>query len=301
MAGAMMGGGMFGALLGGGGDDLLGSSSSGIASGDYSITADPRLNCLIVKASPGDMMMIEQLLTVIDQVESPFSIETRGQVAMIPVVTQDVTQVLNMIKGLYGDRIEGVGGASSRGGGGGGQPDPAAIIEALRGGGRGGRGGGGGGSSSSLAEAKISLSADTKTNMLLVIAQPAQIQELRNLVALLDEAGAAEEEGLGYATLDGVISGTVFQSSIARIMGPSVQANVTAAGSTTTAAAPEATSGGGGSSDDAATQARRAAFFEAMRSRGGFGGGGGGAPGGGGDRGGRGGGGDRGGRGGGGR
>ncbi|MCR9295189.1 MAG: hypothetical protein NXI32_20920, partial [bacterium] len=43
-----LGGGMFGAMLGGGGgSDLLGSSS-GLASGDYTITADPRLNALVI-------------------------------------------------------------------------------------------------------------------------------------------------------------------------------------------------------------------------------------------------------------
>ncbi len=148
LAGGVMGGGMFGALLGGGGggsgSSVL-SSSTGMASGDYTITADPRLNCLIINASPQDMALCEELLKVIDQVESPESIETKGQVALIPVITQDVSQVLSTLKTLYADRIEGA--AAAGGGGGNRQPDPREFIEALRGGGGGGRGGRGGASS----------------------------------------------------------------------------------------------------------------------------------------------------------
>lgn len=283
MAGAVLGGfggGMFGGMLGGG-DDLI-SAGTGLASGDVTITQDPRLNALIIQAGPADMRLIEQLLTVIDQVESPFAIETRGQLRMIPVITQDVSQVLNMIKQLYGDRIEGnSSGSSGRGGGGGGgggQPNPAELIAALRGGGsgRGGRGG----ASSELAEPKISISADTNTNMLIVMAQPSQIAEIEDLVALIDKAGEAEEEGFGYSSLDGIVSAQVFADSVGRILGPKAQTNTTA----TDTASSSNNNSSNDSSDDAATQARRAAFSEMMRARfgGGGGPGGGGAPGGGG-------------------
>ncbi len=172
LAGGVMGGGMFGALLGGGGGSSSSSlgSTSGMASGDYTITADPRLNCLIINASPQDMALCEDLLKVIDQVESPYSIETKGQVRLIPVITQDVSQVLATLKTLYADRIEGAA-AGGAGGGGNRQPDPRELIEALRGGGGGGRGGRGG-ASSELKESKIALSADTNTITLILIAQP---------------------------------------------------------------------------------------------------------------------------------
>ncbi|GAB5402286.1 MAG: secretin N-terminal domain-containing protein [Aureliella sp.] len=273
MAGAMLGGG-FGALLGGGGGggDLLGGGG-GIASGDYSITADPRLNCLIIKASPLDMILIEQLIEVIDQVESPYAIETKGIVEMIPVVSQDVSDVLATIKTLYGDRIEGQASSGGGGGGRGGQPDPAALIQALRGG---GRGGGGGGGSTELTEPKISIGADVKNNILIVLAQPSQIEEIRELVEKLDFYGEAQEETIDFASLGGFKT-DVYENAIRRILGDSVTTNATesSSGSSGGSAAP---AGGGG--DEAAAQARRAAFFEAIRSRGGFGGGRGGATGG---------------------
>lgn len=275
MAGAMLGGGL-GALLGGGGGggDLLGGST-GIASGDYSITSDPRLNCLIIKASPTDMALIESLIEIIDQVESPYAIETKGSIAMIPVVSQDVTQVLNMVKTLYGDLIEGASsGAASGRGGGGGQPNPAELIQALRGGG--GRGGRGGGGTTELTESKIALGADVENNLLIVRAQPAQIAEIRDLVEQIDVIGEAQEETIGYAPLGGWKAG-VYENAINRIFGDSVQTNSTEATSGSTGSTGGAPGSATGAS--AADQARRAAFFEAIRSRGGFGGGG--APGGG--------------------
>ncbi|RMF41403.1 MAG: hypothetical protein D6753_09670, partial [Planctomycetota bacterium] len=278
MAGQVLGGfggGLFGAMLGGGGGDDLLASGSGLASGDYSITADPRLNALIIKASPADMYLIEQLIEIIDQVESPLEIETRGQVAMIPVITQDAEQVVNVIKSLYGDRIEGAGSSGGGRGGGGGQPNAADIIAALRGGGRGGRGGS---TNSQLTEPKIAISAEPTTNMLLVVAQPQDIAQIRQIVQMIDEAGKEEIEEIGYASLDGIVSGTLFAESVARLLGPQAQTNVTSRDGTTS-------SGSSGGSDsqgdvsDAQRQAARAAFFERLR-QGGFGRGGGDAGGG---------------------
>ncbi len=262
-----LGGGLFGAMLGGGsGDDLL-TGGTGLASGEYSITADPRLNALIVKASPADMYLIEQLIEVIDQVESPLDIETRGQVAMIPVITQNAQDVVNVIKSLYGDRIEGAGSSGGRGGGG--QPNPAEIIAALRGGGRGGRGG----SNSQLTEPKIAISAEPTTNMVLVVAQPQDIAQIRQIVQMIDEAGKEEIEEIGYASLDGIVSGTLFAESVARLLGPQAQTNVTSREGQTAASESQSSRGApsGGDASEAQRQAARAAFFERLR-QGGFGG-----------------------------
>lgn len=274
MAGAVLGGfggGMFGSMLGGSGGSSI-SSGSGIASGDYTITADPWLNALVIKASPSDMQLIEQLLQVIDQAEGPLSIEIQGQLAMIPVISQDVNQMLTMIKQLYGDRIEGNssggGGGRGGGGGGGGQPNPAEIIAALRGGGGGGRGGG---APSKLVEPKIAIGADTNTNTLLVLAQPSQIEELRRLVETIDEVGEANEEDFAYSSLDGVVSAIVFKDSITRILGPKAVTNISSTATPNSNAAQPAQTAATSGGDDAATQARRAAFAEMIRSR--FGGG----------------------------
>ena len=229
LAGGVMGGGMFGALLGGGGSSSSTSSpsSSGLASGDYSITSDPRLNALIIKASPQDMALCEELLKVIDQVESPISIETRGQVAMIPVMNQNVSDMLSMLKTLYGDRIEGAAGAG--GGGGNRQPDPQAFIEALRGGGGGGRGGRGG-ASSEVKESKISLSADVNTNTLVVIAQPQVIKEIEGVVKYFDDLGEGDgEETVSVTTIPGFATAKNLGAALGRALGSKAKVNTTPA------------------------------------------------------------------------
>ncbi len=292
MAGAVLGGfggGMFGGMLGGSGGSSLASSSTGIATGDYSITTDPWLNALIIKASPADMRLIEQLLQVIDQAEGPLTIETQGQMEIIPVQSQDAEQMLTLIKQVFADRIEGnsssggggrggaPGGAPGGGGQGGGQPNPADIIAALRGGGGGGRGGG---AASKLTEPKIAIGVETITNSLVVYGQPKQIEEIKNLVSIIDIAGKSEQEDIATASLDGVVSGTVFKDSIGRILGPKAVTNTSGGSSSPSGAANSNSGGGSNSSDDAATQARRAAFAEMLQQR--IGGGGGGPPGGGG-------------------
>ena len=277
LAGGVMGGGMFGALLGGGGSGSSASSpsSSGLASGDYTITSDPRLNALIIKASPQDLAMCEELLKIIDQVESPISIETRGQVAMIPVITQNVTDVVSMLKQLYGDRIEGAAAA----GGGNRQPDPQAFIEALRGGG--GSRGGKGGASSELKESKISLSAEVNTNTLVVIAQPQVIKEIETLVGFFDEQGTGEgQETITVAPIPGGATGKNLGAALKRALGAKAKVNTTPAEGTQSSNAAQQP-GAGGTDEEAAR--RRAEFFQRMREGGAFGGGaaGGGRPGGG--------------------
>jgi hypothetical protein len=274
LAGGVMGGGMFGALLGGGGSSSTSSpSSSGLASGDYSITSDPRLNALIIKASPQDMAMCEELLKVIDQVESPISIETRGQVAMIPVITQNVADVVTMLKQLYGDRIEG---AAAAGGGGNRQPDPQAFIEALRGGGGGARGGRGG-ASSELKESKISLSADVNTNTLVVIAQPQVIKEIETLVAYFDEQGTGDgEETVRVTPIPGFANAKNLGAALSRALGSRAKVNTTPTEGTQSSSS-SSQQASSGSDEDAAR--RRAEFFQRMRDSGAFGGG---TPGGGG-------------------
>ena len=233
-----IGGGMLGSLLGGGGGGGGGSSTTtatsvGMASGTYAIVADPRLNALFVKAAPPDMRLIEQLVRVIDQVESPFSIETRGVTALIPVLTQNVTDVLTTVKAVFGDRIEGVASSSGRGGasgGGGGAPqNPGDFLQAMRAAFGGGASRGGQRPQEparvELSESKIALGADTHTNTLIVVAQPYQIEEVRQLVNMLDEAGESEQEEVAVVELGAIASGAL-TDSLQRMLGPKVQTTV---------------------------------------------------------------------------
>lgn len=122
----------------------------------------------------------------------PISVQTRGQIAVIPVKTQDAETVAAEVKGLFTDRIDGGGSGGGGGGGGssrGGAPDPRELIAVLTGGG--GRRGGG---SSQLAEIKIAVTVDKMTNSLLVMGTPQDIRQIRELVELLDASGEESEE-----------------------------------------------------------------------------------------------------------
>lgn len=232
------GGGMLGSLLGGGGSAGASSgSSAGLATGDYSIVADPRLNALFVSASNQDRMLIEQILKVIDQPESPFPIETRGTTEMIPVVTQDATAVLTTVKAVFGDRIE--GNANRSGGGAGGQPNPAEIVQAMRTA-MGGGGGRRGGANSELTEPKIAVSADTFTNSLIVVAQPQQIEEVRKLVTMIDEAGEGEMEDVVVIPIPDGVGSLGLADSLKRVLGPKAQTNTSGTQPTGTTGATDA-------------------------------------------------------------
>lgn len=264
-----LGGGMFGSLLGGGSgsSSSTSGSSSGMAVGEYSIVADPRLNVLFVKASPPDMKLIEQLLRVIDQVEGPFSVDVQGVMEMIPVVTQDVTAVLETVKSVFGDRIEGgsggAGGAARQPAGGG--QNPADFFQAMRSafGGRGGQAAPAN-TRSDLSEPRIAIGADTFTNTLIVIGQPYQIEEIRRLVEMLDEAGESEQEEVVVVEM-GAISSPALSESLQRMLGPRAQTNATS-GSPSSGSSRSNTSSASGSSgqSDADAARRRAEFFQRM-------------------------------------
>ena len=262
-----VGGGLIGSLLGGGGGSVSASGSS-LTTGDVIINADPQLNILVIRANSIDLELCEQLLKIIDQPDSIISVRTRGEFAVIPVETQDADVVAAEIKAIFPDRIEG-GGAAGGGGGNRGAPDPREFLAALTGGGR----RGGGGANSQLAEIKIAISVDKKTNSLLVMAPPQDIELIRQIVGKLDEAGGEVEEGVEVVSLSGTnLNVGMIDSALKSMLGPKARTNNNASGSTSnTASAPS--SGGG---DDGARQ--RAEMFQQLRER--FGGGTGAAPGG---------------------
>ncbi|MFO1062866.1 MAG: secretin N-terminal domain-containing protein [Pirellulales bacterium] len=265
-----IGGGMIGSLLGSGGASVT-SSGTSLTTGDVIITADPRLNFLVIRANPTDLDLCEQLLKIIDQDESPISLQTRGQIELIPVVSQNVDDVANTIRGIYGDRIEGAGGGGAQR-----QPNPQEIIQAITGGGGGRRGGGG--ASSELKETKISLGVDKNTNTLIVMAQPQDIADIRKLVARLDEAGTEVEETVTVATMGGSnLSVGAMDAAIRSVFGAKARTN------TQSTSNPGSTNQPGGQPGQDDGQARRQAeMMQQLRDRlqqgGGAAGGRGGAP-----------------------
>ncbi len=290
-----MGGGLVGGLLGLGGGGVGSSSttsstlSGGMTSGEISITADPRLNCLLVSANAIDLDLIEQLLKIIDIEDSPIQIETQGKPQVIQVVHNDVEEIATIVKQVFADRIA----QSATAGGGGGQqrqPSPQDLIEALRGGGGGGGGrGGAGGRSGGQSELKpqtMTIGTDKKNNALIVTASQSLFEQVQALVVMLDEGGAETEEKVEVVQLPGSMTAEGLQKAMSSVFGSKAKTSTTAAaGGSGSAAAGGAASGG--SSVDAEAAQRRAEFFQALQ-RSGVGGGGpgggtrGGTPGGGG-------------------
>ncbi len=257
-----VGGGLIGSLLGGSSGGISASGMS-LTTGDVIIHPDPRLNALIIRANPVDLELCEQLLKVIDQEGSPISVETRGQIGYIPVVSQDAEQVASMIKGLFGERIEGAGGGGGGGGGGNNSqqraPDPREFLAALTGGAGGSRRGGG---SSQLTETKIAISVDKANNALLVMAQPSDIELIRSLVEKLDIAGVDSEEQIEVMSLKGTnLNVGMIDTALKGVLGPRAKTNTNS--SSNTASNSSSNSGSSQSSSNSGDDARRA--MEAMQ------------------------------------
>lgn len=276
--------GLLGGLGGGGGGETSSTKSVLTSSGSVNIVPVARLNALIVQANPIDMQMIELILEKVDIQESPEDIETVAKPALIPVIYQDASDVADVVKSIFGDRIAGAqssGGGGGRGGQGGGQPSPQEFIAALRGGGRGGRGGG----DSAVSEpAKISVAVDEKSNSLVVIASPQDFAEVKALVEELDQSSMVTEETIVTYSTNGSVNPEVMKLALESILG-------TQAGSTKDSSSSPTESGNNParpSSGTAQSASEIQQRIEAFRARfgggggpgGGFGGRGGSAPGG---------------------
>ena len=115
-----LGGGMLGGLmgLGGGGGETSSSKSILTTTGSVSIVPDARLNALIVQANPVDLQMIELILQKVDRQESPEDIEITAKPRLIPVIYQSASDVADVVKAVFAEKIGGEtgGGGGGRGG-----------------------------------------------------------------------------------------------------------------------------------------------------------------------------------------
>ena len=152
------------------------------------ITPDTRLNALIVEATPADLDNLEQLLKILDREGSPEQNTIEPKPQIIPVRNTQASDVAEIVKQVYPDRLAGAAGAR--------QPTPQEFIQLLtagRGGGR--RGGGGGGRRGQQEELpKLSIGVDTRTNSLIVSAPDKLVQRRETLVEELDHSAADFEQ-----------------------------------------------------------------------------------------------------------
>lgn len=263
-----VGGGLVGSLLGGGGGGSdVSTISGGMATGEISMTADPRLNCLVVRANSADLDLISDLLETIDQEDSPTKIETSGKVRLIQVVNNSVDEIAAVVKQVFADRIAAAPNSGSGGGGQQRQPSPQEFMEALRGGG--GRGGRGGGASSELKQATMTVGTDVKNNTLIISSSQNLYDEVVELVTMLDQAALEKEEKVEVVQLDGSVNATVLQNALRATFGAQAKStNVAATSSSSSSSSgssnsPSSSSGPPSSSGgfDPAAAAQRAEFF----------------------------------------
>ncbi len=268
-----MGGGLVGGLLGIGGGTSASSNSAvsgGMASGEVTITPDPRLNSLLVTANPIDLDLVGQLLTIIDKEDSPLRIETQGVPHIIPVIHSSAEDIAELVKQAFADKM---GQGASGGGGGGGQqrqqqPSPQEFIEALRGAGGGGGRGGARSGSSELKPQTMTVSVDKKNNALIVTASNSLADQVRIFVATVDQASETGSQKIEVVQLNGAKT-ELFQNALKSMFGEKAKTTSNTSGSTSSSS-----SSSGSSQSDAEANERRAEFMRAIQSRFGSGGGG---------------------------
>lgn len=181
-----MGGGIMGSLLGGGG-----GASASLSSGT-TVLADPRLNALVVQATPKELDFIEELLTVIDRSNSPERIATIPRPRAIPVVNASVDDVADVVRAVYASRMGGNASVQN-------QPSPEEFIRAMSGQKNTGK---------SINDAvreqvQINISVDQRRNALLVVAPDDVFEEIRELVAELDFATPELADTIRYGSTNG--------------------------------------------------------------------------------------------------
>jgi len=232
-----VGGGLVGSLLG---IDTGTSSSSSTTSSTRTtsriqITPDSRLNALIVQAYPQDLQLIEEILRVLDQQNSPQEVAVQPKTIIIPVKNTQAEEIANILRSVYQDRL--VTAASANRG-----PSPQEIIQLLRGGGRGGPGGGGRNQPQEEVQ-RMSIGVDVRTNSLIISAPEKLLSEVRQLVEQLDQKAATDsEETTQVVTLQRASPESV-RTALSALLGSGVQIRGSTSSSRVTSSSSTGSSG----------------------------------------------------------
>lgn len=254
LAGAALGGGgggIMGSLLGLGG----GNSSSARISGGTTVIADPRLNAVVVQATPKELDFIEDLLKVLDTATGPERIETVPRPRAIPILNADVDEIANIVRSVYATRLAGTGGQQAR------QPSPEDFIRAMSGQKNTGRS-----IQDSVSEqVRITVSVDKRRNVLLVVAPDSTFREIEELVRELDFAVPELTETIRYGRAAGS-SPEIIRGALTTIIG---EEQVTADETDNRASTPkkEATDGSRQQRNGIDEMRRRMEFLRALQTR----------------------------------
>ena len=221
-----LGGGLVGSLLGADTGGTSGSStSSSQTTARVQITPDSRLNALIVQGYPQDLQLIEEILRVLDQPDSPQDVAVQPKTVIIPVKNTQAEEIAQILRTVYQDRLVTAGGANR-------PPSPQEIIQLLRG----GRGGSAGRSQPQQEQEKMSIGVDTRTNSLIVSAPERLLNEVRQLVEQLDQKAMTDsEETTEVVTLHRTSAESV-SAALSALLGSGVQirGGTSSRGATTT-------------------------------------------------------------------
>ena len=219
-----IGGGIIGSMLGG-------SGGSSTYAGSTSIIPDVRLNALIVQGSPSDISLIERLLPIIDQPESPEPVETAGKPRRIDVKYMPASEVAEVVRAVFADRM---GGADARRQG---PPNPEELIRAMR--------GMRGGSRSQQDVQRMTMAVDQRSNSLIVCAPDPLFKEVEELVRQLDEENKDTDEIMRTVTITNANPQTL-RNALSAIMGDSVRTGSTSSSRTGSRTASPGQPPGGG-------------------------------------------------------
>lgn len=214
------GGGLLDMFSGGGGGGGTSSSGGGMTAQigtTVEITADRRLNRLFVRGEPTEVAMVEQVLVMIDKESSITEVETDGAAHVIPVLFTDAESVAKVVREAFASDLQG-GGQSGRGGG----NEAAQILQALQRaggrGGRGGQGGGGGNQDEGTTPPKMTLTVDTNSNSIVVVASEQLFVKVETLVNEIDLASRRDQQEYQVIPLVGV-NPTLVQDALNQMLG----------------------------------------------------------------------------------
>lgn len=190
LAGAALGNSGIGSMLGLGGGG--GGGSARISSGT-TIIADPRLNAVVVQATPKELDFIQELLKTLDRSHSPERIETIPRPRAIPVLNTDAEAVAEVVRSVYATRLAGGAGQQQK------QPSPEDFIRAMSG----QKNSNKSISNSIQDQVNVNISVDKRRNALLVVAPNSLFEEIKELVAELDFATPELAETIRYGRASG--------------------------------------------------------------------------------------------------
>jgi len=249
------GGGLIGSLLGlgggGGGGSIMSMGSS------LTITADTRLNALLLQASPDDLDFAEQILEVIDASAGPEAVQTIPRPQIIPVLNADADEIAAMVRTVYATRLSGQS-AQPR------QPSPEDLIRAMSG----QRNKRRSMKDSIQDQMSVSINVDPRQNTLIVVAPQSVFEEIRVLVTQLDVAIPGLRKTIRTVSISRSNPETI-QRALAAILGDAVQTTGTSTGGsakgTSSASGTGRQPGGPSPQQDAEQFRRRIEFLQALQ------------------------------------